>query len=58
MEKNYKTKLPKDVKKYIDKINSCPNVVNRERKLLVDLIDDIFANETLIYDEEQKKWVN
>ena len=53
MEKNYKTKLPKDVKTYIDKINSCPNVVNRERKLLVDLIDDIFANETLIYDEKQ-----
>lgn len=53
MEKIYKTEFPKDVKVYIDRIRQNPNVINIERLLLVDLIDDVFQNEELFYSEEQ-----
>ena len=53
METTYKTPFPKDVKAYIDKINSCPAVVNKERLLLIEYLEDVFKNEKLIYSEEQ-----
>lgn len=53
METNYKTPFPKDVKIYIDKIESCPAVVNKERLLLVEYLKDVFKNEELVYSEEQ-----
>lgn len=53
MVENYKTRFPKDVQIYIDKIESCPSVVNNERLLLVEYLKDIFKNEELVYSEEQ-----
>lgn len=53
MVENYKTRFPKDVQIYIDKIESCPAVVNNERLLLVEYLKDIFKNEELVYSEEQ-----
>lgn len=53
MVENYKTRFPKDVQIYIDKIASCPSVVNNERLLLVEYLKDIFKNEELVYSEEQ-----
>lgn len=53
METNYKTEFPKDVKVYIDKIKSCPSVVNKERLLLIEYLEDVFKNEKLYYSEEQ-----
>lgn len=53
MVENYKTRFPKDVQKYIDKIESCPAVVNNERLLLVEYLKDVFKNEELVYSEEQ-----
>lgn len=50
---NYKTKLPKEIKEYIDKINSCRNVINKERIQLVEYIDKVFQNEELKYSEDQ-----
>lgn len=49
----YKTRFPKDVQRYIDKIESCPAVVNNERLLLVEYLKDVFKNEELVYSEEQ-----
>lgn len=53
MVENYKTRFPKDVQIYIDKIESCPAVVNNERLLLVEYLKDVFKNEELVYSEEQ-----
>lgn len=53
MVENYKTRFPKDVQIYIDKIESCPSVVNNERLLLVEYLKDVFKNEELVYSEEQ-----
>lgn len=53
MVENYKTQFPKDVQIYIDKIESCPSVVNNERLLLVEYLKDVFKNEELVYSEEQ-----
>lgn len=53
VEKNYKTPFPKHVKIYIDKIESCPSVVNVERLKLVEYLKNVFQNEKLYYSEEQ-----
>lgn len=53
METSYKTPFPKDVKTYIDKIESCPAVVNKERLQLVEYLKNVFQNEELFYSEEQ-----
>lgn len=53
MVENYKTRFPKDVQIYIDKIENCPAVVNNERLLLVEYLKDVFKNEELVYSEEQ-----
>lgn len=53
MVENYKTRFPKDVQIYIDKIEKCPAVVNNERLLLVEYLKDVFKNEELVYSEEQ-----
>lgn len=50
---SYKTKIPKEVQEYIDKIRGNPNVVNKERLQLVELIDGIFQKEDLKYNEKQ-----
>ncbi len=53
MEMNYKTPFPKHVKIYIDKIKKNPTVVNKERLLLIDYLENVFKTEILIYSEEQ-----
>lgn len=47
---SYKTKLPKEVKEYIDIVHENKNVVNKERLQLIDYIDKVFQNEELFYD--------
>lgn len=48
-----KTKLPKDVKIYFDKIRASKNVVNKERHLLIEYLDKVFKTEKLFYSDEQ-----
>lgn len=48
-----KTIIPREVKEYIDIIKRNPAVINKERIQLVDLIENIFAEEELFYDEKQ-----
>ena len=50
---SYKTKLPKEVKEYIDIVHENKNVVNKERLQLIDYIDKVFQNEELFYDVDQ-----
>lgn len=50
---SYKTKIPKEVKEYIDKVIKNPNVINKERIQLVQYIDKVFKKEELKYSEEQ-----
>lgn len=48
-----KTIIPREVKEYIDVIKRNPNVINKERIQLVDLIENIFTEEELFYNERQ-----
>lgn len=48
-----KTKLPTEVKDYIDIIKYNPEVMNKERIQLAELIERIFETEELFYSEKQ-----
>lgn len=50
---NYKTKIPKEVQEYIDKVRKCAKLINKERLQLIELIDKVFQKEELKYSEEQ-----
>lgn len=50
---SYKTVIPPEIKKYIDLVKKNKKYINVERIQLVELIDDIFKNENLFYDEKQ-----
>lgn len=49
------SKIPIEVQQYIDKIKQNPRVINKERLQLVALIEKIFKNEELFYNEWQIK---
>lgn len=53
MMTNYKTKLPNEIKEYIDKVKSNPRLINKERLQLIDYVEKIFQKEELHYSEEQ-----
>lgn len=50
---NYKTKLPNEIKEYIDKVKSNPRLINKERLQLIEYVEKIFQKEELHYSEEQ-----
>lgn len=53
MMTNYKTKLPNEIKEYIDKVKSNPRLINKERIQLIDYVEKVFQKEELHYSEEQ-----
>lgn len=53
MMTNYKTKLPNEIKEYIDKVKSNPRLINKERLQLIEYVEKIFQKEELHYSEEQ-----